>query len=418
MATENKFQLVRGTKDLFGEDIKKFNYVTEKLQEIVSRYNFEEIETPIFEFSEVYERNLGETSDIVSKEVYKFEDRGGNYLTLRPEFTAGIVRALATHGELMQDMPKKLFSYGPVFRYDRPQKGRQRQFHQVNCEIYGVSEPMADVELISMAYNYLSELGLGKNVVLNINSLGCVKSREKYEEALIAYFRKNESYLSETSKERLEKNPLRILDSKEQCDRDLVANAPAITDFYEPEARDFFDKVLAGLEILGIEYKIDPMLVRGLDYYTSIVFEFITKDLGAQGTVLAGGRYDNLVGQICKKEAPALGFGGGVERLMLLLDKQMKEIRPVAIIPVTETENDYCLKLSEKLRVEGICTEFLFSGNMKKKFKKANQKKALYTLVIGGEETQMGVYTVKNFETGEEERVDEKTIVNYLKERL
>lgn len=418
MATENKFQLVRGTKDLFGEDIKKFNYATEKLKEIVTRYNFEEIETPIFEFSEVYERNLGETSDIVSKEVYKFEDRGGNYLTLRPEFTAGIVRALATHGELMQDMPKKLFSYGPVFRYDRPQKGRQRQFHQVNCEIYGANEPMADVELISMAYNYLSELGLGKNVLLSINSLGCVKSREKYEEALIAYFKENESYLSETSKERLEKKPLRILDSKEQCDRDLVANAPVITDFYEPEAKEFFDKVLAGLELLGIEYKIDPMLVRGLDYYTSTVFEFITKDLGAQGTVLAGGRYDNLVGQICKKEASALGFGGGVERLMLLLSEKMEEKRPVAIIPVTEAENDYCLKLSEKLRNEGICTEFLFSGNMKKKFKKANQKKALYTLVIGGEETQMGVYTVKNFETGEEERIDEKTIVNYLKERL
>lgn len=418
MATENKFQPVRGTKDLFGEDIKKFNYVVDNLKNVVARYNFEEIETPIFEFSEVYERSVGETSDIISKEVYKFEDRGGNYLTLRPEFTAGIVRALASNGELMQDMPKKFFSYGPVFRYDRPQKGRQRQFHQVNCEYFGLSEAVADVELIAMAYNYLSELGLGSNVTLNINSLGCIKSRENYEKALVKYFKDNKDYLSETSQERLEKNPLRILDSKEQCDKELIKNAPVINDYYESEAKEFFDKVLAGLDLLDIKYQIDPMLVRGLDYYTSTVFEFITKDLGAQGTVLAGGRYDNLVGQICKKDTPALGFGAGVERLMLLLEKELPKTKSVAVIPVTEAENNYCFELSEKLRKEDICVEFLFSGNMKKKFKKANQKGTDYCVVIGTDETQMGVYTVKNFETGEEERIDEKTIVNYLKEKL
>ena len=359
-----KIQSVRGTYDLYGLAKKKAKKVVQTASSVVEKYGFDEIETPIFEFTEVFSRNLGDTSDIVTKEMYCFTDRGGESLTLRPEGTAGVVRSFISEG-MQQNLPVKLYYAGPMFRYERPQKGRQRQFTQFGVEMLGVETPQADIEVIAMAYEFLEKLGLEGAVTVEINSLGDKESRDAYREKLVAYLKQNYDKLSEDSKNRLEKNPLRVLDSKEECDKEVVANAPLYADSLNQASAEFFAQVLKGLDLLGIKYKVNNRLVRGLDYYSHTVFELVTDKLGAQGTVLAGGRYDGLVAQMGGSDVAGIGWACGVERLAMLLENGVEDVRPVAVIEVGEDVKDTALKVAFDLRKAGFKVEHSYSGNLK-----------------------------------------------------
>ena len=420
---KEKLQPVRGTKDIYGAEISAFNHIIDVTKKASFAYGFGELATPIFEFSEIFERNLGETSDIISKEVYKFPDRGDNFLTLRPEFTAGVVRAFISNGELSQILPQKFFSFGPIFRYDRPQKGRQRQFHQINFEAIGGAHFLNDVEIISLAFDILKNLGIADKTDLQINSLGCEKTKENYQNALSIYFSKYQNQLSEDSKNRLIKNPLRILDSKDKNDIEICQNSPKISDFYEAESEDNFKKILENLDKIGIKYQVNSRLVRGLDYYTSTIFEFVTrpidsdnkgKSLGAQNTVLAGGRYDKLIAKMGGNDIPAIGFAAGIERLMLLIDKKSSVARPVFVIYVSENEQGEAFKIAGRLRKEGVYVEIIYGANFKKQIKKATAVTAKFVIIIGEEELKSGQYSVKNFDKGSEEKIPADEILKYL----
>ncbi len=419
--SKEKLQPVRGTKDLYGSEISAFNHIVQIANKTASLYGFNEISTPIFEFSEIYERNLGEASDIISKEVYKFPDRGDNFLTLRPEFTAGVVRAFISNGDLGQNLPQKLFSFGPIFRYDRPQKGRQRQFHQINFEAIGQNHFLSDVEMIALAAHILKELGILEKTQLHINSLGSQLTKINYQDALSKYFSQYQQDLSFDSQNRLQKNPLRILDSKDDKDIEIAKNAPQISDFYEESAKDNFENILKSLDDLGIDYQVNQRLVRGLDYYTGTVFEFITladgsdKSLGAQNTVLAGGRYDDLIAKMGGKDLPAIGCAAGIERLMLLANLETKNPRPIFIIYVSENEENEAFKLALELRNSDIYAEIIFGGNMKKQMKKATSLNAKFVVIIGEEEVKTKEFTVKNFDLGTAEKVATNKIIEYLK---
>lgn len=412
--SNHKLQPVRGTKDLFGEEIKIFNEIVKIAKNKSAAYGFEELQTPIFEFSEVFERNLGEASDIVSKEVYKFPDRGDNFLTLRPEFTASIVRSFISNGEFQQVLPRKFFSCGPLFRYERPQKGRQRQFNQVNFEVFGQDSFYLDVEIILLANSLLKDLGVINEVNLEINSLGCAQTKIKYEEELKKYFTKYKNDLSEDSKVRLEKNPLRILDSKSPQDIKLLETVPAINDFYSMEAKSRFESILNQLEKFNISYKINQKLVRGLDYYTSTVFEFVTSHEGAQNTALAGGRYDSLVEKMSGKHVPAIGFAAGIERLMLISQIKTQEIRPVVVVYVSDEQKNAAFELVQKLRNNNIATEFVFDANFKKQMKKSSQFNARFVVILGEEEIKNSQVVVKDFDNAREQTVKEDLLVHYL----
>lgn len=407
-----KIQNVRGTYDLYGENKRKAKKVISVASSIVEKYGFEEIETPIFEFTEVFSRNLGDTSDIVTKEMYCFQDRGGESLTLRPEGTAGVVRSFISEG-MQQNLPVKLYYAGPMFRYERPQKGRQRQFTQFGCELLGVETPQADIEVISMAYNFIESLGLSGNVTVEINSLGDAESRNTYRTRLVAYLKEHIDELSEDSKNRLEKNPLRILDSKEECDKIVVANAPLYADSLNEKSTQFFQSVLKGLNDLGIKYRINNRLVRGLDYYSHTVFELVTDKLGAQGTVLAGGRYDGLVEQMGGGQIAGIGWACGVERLSMLLDADTSLPRPIAVIPVGDDTQDEALKISYKLRCAGYRVEHSYNGNLKKRMIKANKANAYRAVIIGSDELASQKITIKDLDKGEQKTVN---LADLLKE--
>ncbi|NVN12407.1 histidine--tRNA ligase, partial [Nguyenibacter vanlangensis] len=315
----SSLQPVRGTHDLIGEAQLRHAHVVQTARRIAGLYGFDEWTTPIFEDTRVFSRSLGDTSDVVSKEMYTFEDRGGESLTLRPEGTAAICRALVTNG-LTQSLPQKVFYAGPMFRYERPQKGRYRQFHQIGAELIGAAEPLADAETIAMGRDILAALGIAGDTVLELNTLGDAESRVAWRAALIAYFTDLRDQLSEDSLARLERNPLRILDSKAPQDRALVADAPRIGAYLTEPARAFWDGLRSALDLLGVPFRENPGIVRGLDYYGHTAFEFVTERLGAQGTVLAGGRYDGLVAEMGGPRTPAIGWAGGIERLAMLLD--------------------------------------------------------------------------------------------------
>ncbi len=399
-----KIQNVRGTYDLYGEAKRKAKKVISVGSSIVEKYGFEEIETPIFEFTEVFSRNLGDTSDIVTKEMYCFQDRGGESLTLRPEGTAGVVRSFISEG-MQQNLPVKLYYTGPMFRYERPQKGRQRQFTQFGCELLGVETPQADIELISMAYEFIESLGLAGNVTVEINSLGDTESRNNYREKLVSYLKEHFDELSEDSKNRLEKNPLRVLDSKEECDKQVVANAPLYSESLNEASSKFFADVLKGLDDLGIKYRVNNRLVRGLDYYSHTVFELVTDKLGAQGTVLAGGRYDGLVEQMGGGKVAGIGWACGVERLSMLLEEDTSLPRPIAVIPVGEDTNDEAIKIAYKLRRAGYRVEHSYNGNLKKRMMKANKVKAYLAVIIGSDELASQQVTLKDLDKGEQRTV-------------
>ena len=325
-------QPVRGTQDLLPEAARRHRQVSETARATAGLYGFLEMATPIFEFTEVFARPIGEHTDIVAKEMYTFTDRGGEEVTLRPENTAGVVRAVLSNG-LVQSVPLKFFYSGPMFRYERPQKGRFRQFHQIGVELIGVAQPQADVEVIALGRRILDALGIGDRVVLELNTLGDNESHSAYRQALVSYFSSRASELSEDSQRRLERNPLRIFDSKQETDQRVARDAPAFADYQNAESRRFFDRVRAGLDRLGITYRLNPQLVRGLDYYTHTAFEFVTADLGAQGTVMGGGRYDGLVEMMGGPALSGIGWAAGIERLAMLIAEPPPPPRPIAVVP-------------------------------------------------------------------------------------
>ncbi|HQT38407.1 MAG TPA: histidine--tRNA ligase [Acidocella sp.] len=372
-------QPVRGTRDLIGDDAARHAYVVDTARRITALYGFSEWQTPIFEDTKVFSRTLGETSDVVTKEMYTFEDRGGDSVTLRPEGTAGVCRALITAG-LTQTLPQKVFYNGPMFRYERPQKGRYRQFHQIGVELLGPSTPLADAEVIAAGWQILNELGVAKDVVLNINTLGDAESRDKYRAALVTYFTVHAESLSADSKTRLEKNPLRILDSKDEGDQALVANAPMIYDHLSEKAAQFYMGLKTALTGFGVPFTENPRIVRGLDYYNHTAFEFVTTALGAQGTVLAGGRYDGLVEQMGGHPVPGVGWAAGIERLAMLLESP-----PVSTPPVIVMGEEKAIEVAAHLHGHGVKAEISFQAGFKNGLKYANRRAAKWAVLANPE---------------------------------
>jgi histidyl-tRNA synthetase len=387
--------------------------VVETGRAVAARYGYHEIATPVFEFTEVFARTLGETSDIVTKEMYTFEDRAGDSLTLRPEYTAGIARAFIS-GALGQQLPIKLFASGPMFRYERPQKGRLRQFHQIDVEALGAAEPLADVEVIALGARILAELGLADHVVLELNSLGDPASRRAYRDELVGYLARYRSDLSEESQDRLERNPLRILDSKDPRDREILVGAPSLADSLNEPSRAFFGEVRAGLDALGIPYRVNPGLVRGLDYYTHTAFEFTTTALGAQGAVLAGGRYDGLVATMGGPDTPGIGWAAGVERLAMLLAETPVAPRPIAVIPIGEGTTLPAMQLAEELREAGHHVEFGFRGKVGQRLKRAAQQNARYAILLGEDELAAGKVVLRDLDRGEQQAIARASLPSRL----
>src|ERR1043165_1646966 len=326
-------QPVRGTQSLLGEDADRLAAVVAAFDRVRRLFGFKRVEVPTIEQTGVFARTIGETTDVVSKEMYSFEDRGGESITLRPEFTAGICRAYLSEG-WQQYAPLKLAAHGSAFRYERPQKGRFREFHQLDAEIIGAAEPQADVEILSLGYQLRRELGISDGVTLELNTLGDPKTREAWRAALVEYFQSHRNELSEDSVARLERNPLRILDSKDPKDRAVCANAPSVDDHLTSEAAGFFAAVTGGVDAAGVPWKRNPRLVRGLDYYRHTAFEFVTDRLGAQGTVIAGGRYDGLIEALGGPHTPAVGWAAGIERLAMMIDKPKVERPDAVLIPI------------------------------------------------------------------------------------
>lgn len=403
----------RGTHDLLGEEIRRHRHVAETGREIARRYGYGEIATPIFEFTEVFQRTLGETSDIVTKEMYTFEDRGGDRITLRPENTAGVVRAVVTGG-LTQDLPQKLFYYGPMFRYERPQKGRLRQFHQIGVELIGAAEPLADVEVVALGAHILEVLGVLPHTRLELNTLGDRESRQAYREVLVCYLESHKDRLSPDSLNRLERNPLRILDSKDEGDRAVIAEAPLLHEHLNDASRDFFGRVQEGLSRLGVAFELSPRLVRGLDYYTHTAFEFTTTALGAQGAVLAGGRYDGLMQDMGGPDVPGVGWAAGVERLAMLLAEAPPAERPVAIVPIGPEAEAAAWTLADRLRRAGHAVELAFKGKPGQRMKRADRVGARWAVSIGSDELAKGIVRLRDLDSG----ADEEVAVDALTGRL
>ena len=396
-------QPVRGTRDLIGEDFRRHHHVIDTARRVTSLYGFEEWATPIFEDTRVFARSLGDTSDVVTKEMYSFTDRGGDSVTLRPENTAGVCRALVSNGLTQSGLPRKVFYAGPMFRYERPQKGRYRQFHQIGAEVLGAAEPLADAEVIAAGWDILVKLGISDGVVLEINTLGDAESRDRYRAALVAHFEAHRGALSEDSLVRLEKNPMRILDSKDEGDKRIVATAPTITPHLSDAARSFYEAVLKHLATLGVPTRENPRIVRGLDYYSHTAFEFVTDRLGAQGTVMAGGRYDGLVEEMGGPATPSVGWAAGVERLSMLLATSPAAPRPVAVIPVSEAQEAAALALIRTLRAAGVVAEIAYKGNLKRRMERANKLSARAALILGESEVADGAVQLRDLDAGTQE---------------
>ena len=404
---------VRGTHDILPAEGRRHRHVVETARTVAERYGFHEIATPIFEFSEVFRRTLGETSDIVTKEMYTFTDRGGEAITLRPEYTAGIARAFISGG-LSQELPLKFFAAGPMFRYERPQKGRFRQFHQIDAEILGVAEAQADIEIIALGVHILSQLGVLEHTRLELNTLGDGSSRTAYREALVAHFGGHRDALSADSLARLDRNPLRILDSKDPGDRAIVAQAPPIADHLNPESADKFAAVRDGLELLGIAYELNPRLVRGLDYYAHTAFEFVTESLGAQGAVIAGGRYDGLIETMGGPPTPGIGWAGGIERLAMLTAEPPAPPRPIAVVPVEPAVEGAALKVADELRRAGFVVDHGYRGNLSKRLRRADKLGARLAIVLGGDELGRAAAAVRDLDKGTQEEVALAGLEEYL----
>jgi histidyl-tRNA synthetase len=398
-------QPVRGTRDLIGEEFRRHHHVAETARRVSALYGFEEWATPVFEDTRVFARGLGDTSDVVMKEMYSFTDRGGDSITLRPEMTAGVCRALVSNGLTQSNLPRKVFYAGPMFRYERPQKGRYRQFHQIGIEVLGAAEPLADAEVIACGWDILVALGVAEGTVLEINTLGDAESRAAYRAALVAYFSAHKDALSHDSRVRLEKNPLRILDSKDETDRAIVAAAPVIGEHLTEAAAAFYASVKAHLTRFGVPFRENPRIVRGLDYYSHTAFEFVTDRLGAQGTVMAGGRYNGLVEEMGGPPTPSVGWAAGIERLAMLLPEAPPAPRPVAVIPVGEAAEGPALDVLQALRRAGVVAEIAYRGNLKRRMERANRIGARAAVILGEEEIAAGVAQLRDLDAGTQERV-------------
>lgn len=404
---------VRGTQDIIGDAEANFVHVVKTFERISRYYGFESVQVPVIEQTSVFARSLGESTDVVSKEMYSFEDRGGDSITLRPEFTAGISRAFLTNG-WQQHAPMKLSAHGPLFRYERPQKGRYRQFHQIDAEIIGAAEPLADAELLIMADQLLRELNISDGVTLNLNTLGDASSRDAWRAALIEYFQAHKDALSQESLDRLERNPLRILDSKNNDDQKICQDAPVIDDYLTAEAQDFFAQVTSGLDAAKISWTRNASLVRGLDYYRHTAFEFITDRLGAQGTVLGGGRYDGLIENLGGAPTPAVGWAAGIERLAMLVETPAVSGPDVIIIPLGDAAQNAAIAMLADIRRNHITADMAYKGNMKKRMQKANAKNAKSVIIMGDDELERGEVSLKILSSGEQQAVALENIIAAL----
>ncbi|HKO08612.1 MAG TPA: histidine--tRNA ligase [Alphaproteobacteria bacterium] len=409
----SSLQPVRGTRDLLPEESRRHRRVVETARAIAALYGYEEVSTPIFEFTEVFRRTLGDTSDIVTKEMYTFTDRGGDLLTLRPEATAGIMRALISGG-LAQHLPLKFFCAGPMFRYERPQKGRYRQFHQIDIELLGVPDPLGDVEVIAAGAHILEALGVLDKTTLELNTLGDAESRAAYRAALTGYLGKHLDKLSADSRARLERNPLRVLDSKDEADKRIIADAPIFFDYLNDASRTFFAKVKSSLEATGINYALNPRIVRGLDYYCHTVFEFTTNELGAQGAVIAGGRYDGLAETMGGPPTASVGWAGGIERLAMLAGETPLSTRPIAVIPVGTAAESAAFRIARDLRHRGIAVELGFHGNLSRRMKRANKVGARIAVLLGEDELKRKTASLRDLDTGDQSEVALDTLVDRL----
>lgn len=417
-----KLASVRGMNDILPDQTGLWQWLESRVQDVLGRYGYQEIRMPIVEPTELFKRSIGEVTDIVEKEMYTFDDRNGDSLTLRPEGTASCVRACEQYG-LLHNQVQRLWYIGPMFRHERPQAGRYRQFHQIGVETFGMDGPDIDAELILMTARLWQTLGVAERVRLEINSLGSSEERSRYREALVAFLTPLKEQLDDDSARRLERNPLRILDSKAPQTRALLEQAPSFSDFLGEESRAHFDGLRAVLDKAGIAYVVNPALVRGLDYYGKTVFEWITDDLGAQGTVCAGGRYDGLVSQLGGRATPAVGFAMGVERLILLLAQQPPELRPQADIYLVSSEDRApALLLAEQLRdalpglrVQSHCG----AGGMKAQMKKADRSGARFAVILGEEELARGNVSVKPLRgDGEQQEVAQAALADWLATRF
>lgn len=411
-------QSVRGMHDLLPSEHRKHAFVIDVAKKIAAAYGFAEMATPLMEFKEVFKRTLGDVSDIVTKEMYEIADRGGESIVLRPEGTAGIARAVMSNG-LTQSTPLKYFYEGPMFRYERPQKGRLRQLHQIGVELFGVAEPVGDVEVIALAFELLKALGLNHKTTLEINTLGDEESRKRYRDHLVTYLKDHHATLSPDSQLRLDRNPLRILDTKDEGDKKILKGAPLLADSLNDFSQEMFTKIQEGLHVLHIPFTINSHLVRGLDYYCHIAFEVTTTELGSQGTVLAGGRYDGLVRTMGGPSIPGVGWAAGIDRLaMMLAEDALPSLkRPLAIVPMDEGFDMKGLELAQRLRGQGFTVEMTYGGGLGKRLKKANKINALYALILGEEEVSSGKVTLKNLDTGEQIQLGQDQVESALKER-
>ena len=409
----------RGTKDIMPDQIYKWHFIENKFAAICRKYGFEEIRTPIFEHTELFQRGVGDTTDMVQKEMYTFEDNGHRSITLKPEGTSSTVRAFLENKQYAESQPTKYYYETQCFRYEKPQSGRLREFHQFGVEVFGSKSMLADAEVMALANDFLTDMGI-EDIELRINSVGCPKCRETYRKALQDFLKPNYDNLCETCKDRYERNPMRILDCKNESCQEIVKNAPMMLDYLCDDCKESFEQIKNYLTASEIEYTVDPKIVRGLDYYTKTAFEFVSNNIGAQGTVCGGGRYDNLIKEVGDIDVPGVGFGLGIERLILLLDALSIEIpKPlndkVLIAVMGENAKLFGLKLLSDLRKNGISSQMdLMERNIKGQFKFANKINAKYTIVIGDNELETETVSVKNMADSSQKQVKFDDLVKEL----
>ena len=413
----SRLQPARGTSDLLPSVMAAHRRVMDTARDAAGLYGFQEMATPIFEFAEVFSRPLGDSSDVVTKETYNFTDRGGETLTLRPENTAGVVRAMISNG-LTQSLPLKFFYAGPMFRYERPQKGRMRQFHQIGIEYLGPRDGLADAEIIACGARVLAGLGVLDRCSLHLNSLGDAESRQAYRTALLAFFQAHAADLSDDSKARLQTNPLRILDSKDRGDRAILENAPRLDEYLNDSSKRHFAAVTSALDSAGIDWTFDPLLVRGLDYYCHTAFEFITEALGAQGTVLGGGRYDGLSEMLGGPQVAGVGWAAGVERLAMLVGDQLPETPQVAIMPMDEEGEADAHRLAEMLRDNGFAVDLAAGGAIGKRMKKADRAGVRMAVILGSDELAAGTAQLRDLATGTQSSIAQADLAAALASAL
>ena len=407
---------VRGTKDIIGEEAKKYIYISNVAQKMFENYNYNFVKTPIFEETELFKRGIGEATDVVEKEMYTFKDRGDRSITLRPENTASLVRCYLENAIYAKEEISRFYYNGSMFRYERPQAGRQREFNQIGLEVFGEKSPKVDAEVIAIGYKFLEKLGI-TDLEVKINSVGSKESRTIYREKLIEHFSKHLDDMCDDCKDRINRNPLRLLDCKVDKDKDFYKSAPNIIDFLFEDERKHYEDVKKYLNVFGIKYTEDPTLVRGLDYYSSTVFEIVTNKLGSQGTVLGGGRYDNLLKELGDKDIPAVGFATGVERIMMLLGENYPKNNPdVYIAWLGENTSETALKIAESLRDNDIKVYIDYSEKgMKSHMKKADKLSVRYCIILGEDELNKGIVLLKDFSTREQKEVKIEEIINQIK---